>query len=341
MLNFIRQFVLIGLLLYAANGDAKAAQEKRVALVVGNAAYSNISQLKKPIADAQAVASALTKLGYQVILGTDASKAELENLLAQFKAIVKDADVGIFYFSGHGFQTNRANQQHPVNHVVPIDFRIEENGPTLATLALDDIIATLKSSARVGLVFMDACRNDPQLAAASLRSAGDSKTVTISRGFSPVNVLPERPAVPRPAGAAPIVKGPTGLLIAYATDPGNIALEGEQGPLSPFTGALVKHMNTPRLSIAEIMGRVSADVATATQGEQTPWSVASLTAGAYQFAPSVAGAAGPGAGSAGAAKPSTAGPRRQRAATSVRRSGGGQRGSSLPPNLGVGVGAGL
>src|SRR5262249_35751085 len=117
-----------------------------------------------------------------------------------------------------------------------------------------------------------------------------------------------------------VAKGPTGLLIAYATDPGNVALEGDSGALSPFTGALAKHLLSPGLSAAEIMGRVSAEVAAQTRGQQTPWNVSSLTAGTYQFT-----ARPPPAPSSGTAKAPTA------------RPGGG----ALPPNLGVGVGSGL
>jgi uncharacterized caspase-like protein len=123
-----------------------------------------------------------------------------------------------------------------------------------------------------------------------------------------------------------------GLLIAYATDPGNVALEGNKGLLSPFTSALVAHMRTPGLSVAEVMGRVSADVSLETQGQQTPWSVASLTAGTYKFLPNSALTSAPG-------RPNT--PTRSRTALTEPKSGNAPRHSNLPPNLSVGVGAGM
>ena len=293
-----------------------AAPEKRVALVIGNAAYSGISPLQKPLNDAQKMAEVLRGLGYEVIVGENASKRELETLAQRFRSALKGADVGFFFYSGHGFQTNRIEQQHPVNHIVPIDFNVQEVNTAVGSLALDVIIDAIRSQARVGFIFMDACRNDPQLAAASERLASNTRSVTIARGFAPVSVI-EKASTPK----AGVGKGPTGLLIAYATDPGNVALEGETGSLSPFTGALAKHLVAPGLSAAEIMGRVSAEVASQTRGQQTPWNVSSLTAGAYLFTPKP-----PVAPAGGTATKGTA-----------ARPGGG----TLPPNLGVGVGSGL
>jgi uncharacterized caspase-like protein len=313
MLRAIALAVTVALGFLGAIGCALAAPEKRVALAIGNAAYAHISPLQKPLNDVQKVAEVLKGLGYEVIVGTNASKRDLESLAQRFRAALKGADVGFFFYSGHGFQTNRVEQQHPINHIVPIDFRVDEVDTKLGSLALDVIIDAIKSQARVGFIFMDACRNDPQLAAASERLAHNTRSVTIGRGFAPVTVV-EKTSLPKLS----IAKGPTGLLIAYATDPGNVALEGETGSLSPFTSALVKHLVTPGLSAAEIMGRVSVDVSSSTGGQQTPWNVSSLTAGTYQFTP----------------KPPTSG-------STAKGPAARPSGATLPPNLGVGVGGGL
>jgi uncharacterized caspase-like protein len=174
---------------------------------------------------------------------------------------------------------------------------------------------------------MDACRNDPQLAAASERMASSSKSVMISRGFSPVSIGGGVPVIVKPGNG----KGPTGLLISYATDPGNVAVEGDKGQLSPFTGALVKHMSAPGLSIAEVMGRVSTDVSFETQGQQTPWSVSSLTAGTFKFLAAVANDTSRSSGASA----------RPRDSLGPKRTSSGSRGSNLPPNIGAGVGAGF
>src|SRR5215510_14791256 len=285
MRKLVLLIIAAALALGAVHSASQAAPEKRVALVIGNAAYSNISPLQKPINDAQKMAEVLRGLNYEVIVGINASKRDLDGLAQRFRAALKGADVGFFFYSGHGFQTNRTEQQHPMKHIVP-----------------------------VGFIFMDACRNDPQLTAASERLASNTRSVTIARGFAPVAVL-EKASAPK----ASVAKGPTGLLIAYATDPGNVALEGETGALSPFTGALAKHLLAPGLSAAEIMGRVSAEVSAQTRGQQTPWNVSSLTAGTYQFTPKPAPAPSAGAGKGATPRPA----------------------GTLPPNLGVGVGSGL
>jgi uncharacterized caspase-like protein len=318
-----RTMAVAVLLLGCSSAAPWAAPEKRVALVIGNAAYTGISPLKKPINDAQKMAEVLRGMKFEVILGTDVTKPGMEEMAQKFRAAVKGADVGFFFYSGHGFQTNRVDQQHPVNHLVPVDFKVREGDVLPATLALDVVVDTLRREARLGFIFVDACRSDPVLTAASAHLASNTRSVTITRGFSPVSVATQQ----MPAGKKGPSKGPMGLLIAYATDPGNVAFEGDTGDLSPFTGALVKHLASPGLSAAEIMGLVSADVAVQTKGEQTPWNVSSLTAGTYRFVTAPPQAPTASLPSKGAASPG------------ARPSGGG--GSRLPPNVGGGVGLGL
>jgi uncharacterized caspase-like protein len=327
------------------SGSFSAVAEKRVALIIGNAAYTGIAPLAKPINDARKVAEIVKGLGFEVILATDAKHNDLSRLTERFRQAVKDADVGFFYYSGHGFQTNRVAQQHPVNHIVPVDFKVDDGDAVRSTLPLDAVLDTLKRDVRVGFVFMDACRNDPQLAAAALRHArSTTRAVSIARGFSPVDVS----ATPKSRAKLSVGKGPAGLLIAYATDPGNVAFEGDKGTLSPFTSALAKHLATPGISIAEAMGRVSAEVATETQGQQTPWSVASLTAGTYQFLPKSAEpdaarrATAPSTnGSRARSNTSRAPARTSRAPSVASKSSRAPARSSLPPNVGFGVGSGL
>jgi uncharacterized caspase-like protein len=81
-----------------------------------------ITALKKTTADAHKVSDVLKSLGYEVIFGTDLGRRKLEDLAQEFSTKLKGADAGLFYYSGHGFQTNRTDQQHPINHIVPIDF---------------------------------------------------------------------------------------------------------------------------------------------------------------------------------------------------------------------------
>lgn len=289
MSRLLRWMAAVVLAAIMQGGPAAGAPGKRVALVIGNAAYVGIAPLQKSVKDAEKVAEVLRGFGYDVTLAGNATRRDLEALAAQFSAKLTDADVGFFYYSGHGFQTNHVDQAHPINHIVPVDFDLERADAALDTLPLDVIIQPLRARARAGFVFMDACRNDPRLAAASVRVGSGPKAVTISRGFSPYAAgvdPPDAERVEAPSKArAGVRKSAAGLLIAYATDPGNVALEGSVGVLSPFTSALVKHIATPGLSAAEIMGLVSDEVSVATAGKQTPWSVFSRTVGAHVFLP--------------------------------------------------------
>src|SRR5215467_5052019 len=100
--------IVLGLLLLGFSGATTwAAPEKRVALVIGNSAYTGISPLKKPTSDAQSMAEVLRGMKFEVILGTDQTKVGMEELAQKFRTAVKGADVGFFFYSGHGFQTSR------------------------------------------------------------------------------------------------------------------------------------------------------------------------------------------------------------------------------------------
>jgi uncharacterized caspase-like protein len=144
-------------------------KDKRIALVIGNANYSSIQMLQGPANDAVEVERKLKTLGFRVLLLINARKSDIDGAIRQFQRQLAGADVGLFYYSGHGFQTSRADQHHPVNHLVPVDFRVPSGGMVDGTVPLDDVLKTLEKHARVSLVFLDACRSDPQLDEAARR----------------------------------------------------------------------------------------------------------------------------------------------------------------------------
>lgn len=247
--------------------------EQRIALVIGNAAYTAIQPLRNPLNDAAEVGRVLRGLGFRVLLLRDARKVDIEAAVQQFRGLVRGADVGLFYYSGHGFQTSRADQHHPVNHLVPVDFRVPSGSSLENTVPLDDILRPLET-ARVSLVFMDACRNDPRLAQAS-RLGDQARTVVLGRGFAPVVVSAD--AGRNVGGSAGEDGRPSGMLIAYAAAPGNEASDGD-GAVSPFTKALLQHIQVPGVPITDVMGRVARDVRRDTDLRQQPWYVSELTA---------------------------------------------------------------
>lgn len=229
--------------LVPATSVAAVQWGKRYALIIGNSNYKSIDPLPNPARDAGDIALALKRLKFDVTVGTDLTNAQLAALLAQFKTKLKDADTVLFYYAGHGFQLNGSN------FLVPVDARLE-NRDTLAkeTTRLNSIIAALNGRKHQTIVLLDACRNNPLPLEA--RREGDRQ------------------------GLAQVQTG-NGTFIAFSTQPGNITRDG-RGRNSPFTLALLTHINQPKTSISDLMINVRNEVNTETLGTQTPWDQSSL-----------------------------------------------------------------
>ena len=233
----IRRILLAIAILAAGGTQTFAAPGKRVALVMGNSAYVNMSPLEKPVAEARELADLLRKIGVQVMVGTNLNKRDMEKLLQEFRVNVEGAEFGFFHFSGHGFQSGPWSGE-PTNHLVPVDFEFPTADGAFETVTLDGIVDLLKQQVRVGVITLDACRNDPRLTVGSIK---------ISRGFSAVRLndtASGSSTTPPQPGRSWVGRGPSGLVVAYATDPGNVAFEGRQRSLE---------------SILDRAGRASAD----------------------------------------------------------------------------------
>ena len=222
---------------------AAAHAESRVALVVGNGAYKAVPGLPNPPNDAQDVSQALTSLGFQVTLLVDADRAKFQKEVEAFGQKAKAADVSMFYYGGHGLQVASRN------YLLPVDAELHKvEDIDKETIHLDSVLDAQTGGSGIHLVFLDACRNDPtRYSKTPLRSTGLART-----------------------GNAP------GFLIAYATQPDNVALDGA-GRNSPFASALLDHLATPGLDISSMMIEVRKDVIAATGSAQVPWDNSSLT----------------------------------------------------------------
>jgi hypothetical protein len=233
-----------------------AHAERRVALVVGNSAYSHAPALPNPRNDAEDVAGILGRLGFEVVLGVDQSSGELIKTLQRFSNQLQNADVGLFFYAGHGVQVNG------VNYLIPIDAEINaQHDLQFGTVKLDFVLELMERETKTNLIFLDACRNNP-LARNLVRSMG---TRAVTEG----------------GGLAPVASG-VGTFLAYATQPNNVAADG-QGRNSPFTAALKKHMITPDLSISDVMIEVRKEVIAASNGTQVPWDHSAMQ-GRFYFA---------------------------------------------------------
>ncbi len=243
----------LGLLFTAFDGTAMA--EKRVALVIGNSAYEHVAPLENPKNDAEAISTALSALGFTVIRGIDLTRADLEKKAREFALTSRGADVALFYYAGHGLQVNGQN------YLAPVDVELtDEADLDFQTVSLDTILRNMERERRTNLVFLDACRDNP-LARNLARSMG-TRSAAVGRGLART-------------------ESGVGTLIAFATQPGNVALDGD-GDNSPFTTALLQHIETPDLDVALMMRRVRQDVMAATNDRQVPWNNSSLI-GTFAF----------------------------------------------------------
>ncbi len=219
-----------------------ARAEKRVALVIGNGGYRNVTPLANPVNDARLVAETLKRLGFELVGGralTDLTgKTEMEQAVQGFGQRIRGADVALFFYAGHGVQVDGANYLVPVGADVSAKSQIKYQ-----LLDADFVLQEMaEAGTRVNLVVLDACRNNP---------FGD-------RGLRAVN-----------AGLAQMT-APRGTLVAYSTAPGRTASDGT-GANSPFSAALARHLLEPGQRIEDVFMRVGLDVEQKTGGEQSPW----------------------------------------------------------------------
>ena len=226
-----------------------------MALVIGNSAYENVPRLTNPSNDASDVAAKLKALGFEVVEGIDLGKRDMEKRIRTFAAALSGADVGLFYYAGHGLQVDQRN------FLAPIDAQLKsESDLDFEAVQLDLVLKNMVRNASTSIVFLDACRDNPL--AANLAQVG--RSLDVGRGLARVEAA-------------------ASMMIVYATEPGKVALDGT-GRNSPFTGALLRHIDTEGASISDVMIAVRNDVLSETSGKQRPFESASLT-GQFFFKP--------------------------------------------------------
>jgi tetratricopeptide (TPR) repeat protein len=244
----------------AAAPSPAASTGKRVALVIGNGAYAHVKALPNPPNDAHAIAKNLRDLGFAVSEGIDLDRAAMQKITRDFLLDAAHAQTAVLYFAGHGVQVDGRN------FLVPVDIRLQPGvNPIETMIDMDTILAALDDQVRTNILIFDACRNNPM--AERVASAGPSRGIEAG-GLAP----PSAPVAGTTLGA--------GTLIAFATAPGQVALDGE-GANSPFSAALSRHIGTPGLEVQQMLTRVRAEVVAATRSKQVPWSNSSLLGEVY------------------------------------------------------------
>jgi uncharacterized caspase-like protein len=242
----------IALSLLAVLATANAANaEQRVAFVIGNGVYKYAPKLENPVDDADAMAALLRSIGFDVIEGTNLNHDETAEKLFEFGKKAKGADIAAFYYAGHGIAISGTNYLWPVD----ADIKSEMDVKLGSAINCDDIIDQTMGEAKLRLVFLDASRDNPFAARLASRSVARAGMATMKSG--------------------------EGTLIAFATGPGQTALDGEKSAHSPFTRALLANIAKPGVEIQQAMTMVRAQVNDETNKKQLPWGYTYLLGSVY------------------------------------------------------------
>jgi len=232
-----------------------AKADRRVAFVVGNGAYKNVAQLPNPPIDAKAMAGVLRNVGFDVVEGTNLTRDTMTQKLLEFGKRAQGADVAVFFYAGHGIAISGTNYLLPVD----ADIKSEMDVKLGAAINIDLTLDQTMSDAKVKLVFLDACRDNPF--AAKIKATA-TRSVSVQQGLAEM-------------------KSGEGTLIAFATGPGQTALDGQEGTNSPFTRALIAHVTQPGVEIQQAMTEVRAQVNEETSKGQLPWGHTNLIGAVY------------------------------------------------------------
>lgn len=232
----------------STSGLSSAAYENKYALVIGNSAYKD-SPLRNPANDANAFALELKKLNFQVLVYTNLDKSKMKEAIRDFESkIINNKGVAIFYFAGHGLQSNGSNWLVPVDAKIEREYDIED-----ACIKADVVLRMLEINENpMNIVILDACRNNPF--ASIKRSLG--------------------------GGLGQPENAPKGSIIAFATAPGKTASDGD-GSNGLYTQELIKAMRIPGLSVEQVFKEVRVNVINLSKSSQTPWENSSLLGDFY------------------------------------------------------------
>ena len=228
------------------------AEEKRIALIIGNSNYA-FGPLKNPVNDAALMADTLRELGFEIILEIDASQVRMKRAIQTFGQKLETTGkngVGLFYYAGHGIQSKG------VNYLIPIGAQVNREADLeIEAVSASWVLGQMEFARdRLNIVILDACRNNP-----------------LAQGFR------------SQASGLARMDAPTGSLIAYSTAPGATARDGD-GLNSPYTAALAEVIRIPGLKVEETLKRARLLVMKSTGEEQVPWESSSLT-GDFSFRP--------------------------------------------------------
>lgn len=226
-------------------GSVPGNSGERIALIIGNGAYPGAGALQNPVNDARDMAAKLKTLGFRVMLRTDVRLKDMLRSLTDFGESLQPGSEALFFYAGHGMQVRGRN------YLIPVDAEIRsESAVSSEAVDVDQLLDKL-APARLSMVILDACRNNPF--ERRFRGGG--------QGLAQINA-------------------PTGTLIAYATAPGKVAADGE-GRNGLYTSELLAAMDVPGAKVEDMFKRVRANVVRKSHDAQVPWESSSLTGDFY------------------------------------------------------------
>jgi hypothetical protein len=235
------------------------AQQKRVALVVGNAAYAHAGELNNVAADARSIADRLREVGFnELALHENLSFEAMRRALQQFSRTAEDADMAVFYYAGHGIELDGEN------YLIPVDANLEhDRDVAFETVSLAQVLRAIDGAGTLRLAILDACRDNPFRT--TIQRSGPSHTRSIGRGLADIE----------PSG---------NVLVAFSAKGGTVAFDGS-GAHSPFAQALIDHLARPGLEIGFLFRQMRDAVLKATGQKQEPYLYGSLGAEPVYFVP--------------------------------------------------------
>lgn len=237
--------VLVG---YLVSAPTVAFAEKRVALVIGNDQYETLSPLKNAGNDARAIAGALRDMNFEVIEALNVGRTGFFRKRSEFRSKLRNADVALVYYAGHGIQSGSVNWLIPSDAEVHIEADLEAWG-----IDAQDLLAMMQfEGTTVNILILDACRDNPLPKRIQTRSA--------ARGLRQLDMSGVEQSV----------------VVMYAAAPGQTALDGPENGNGVFTAALLHSMQQEGATLEQVFKTTTAKVIQDTDGAQRPWREGSI-----------------------------------------------------------------
>ncbi len=247
---FLLSFIMAQFALTAFSGYEASANNRKVALVIGNNDYVHTPKLRNAGNDARAIAKALKAINFHVILAENLNHARFASTLQEFSSQTEGADISLVYYAGHGIQVDGTT------YIVPVDARLNGKKDLKNLIPAARVLNGSAKAKNVSVVILDACRDNP-LSRSLSESRSTSSSTFVGRGLQKINDVPRN------------------TLVAYATQAGNVALDGS-GHNSPYATALIKHISHPDRDIRMVFGSIRDHVLENTKLQQEPFIYGSL-----------------------------------------------------------------